>query len=822
MNLIDQHIRKHLLHFKNEEDISFQEVFELIQSDEKDNYDLLLRYIHLLLNEAFSEERSGTNTLHLHFEYDLDDDSLLVIAQYLLIRFFKESSKTIGSSSQSSKRLELLKANLSSKSRKLSTCPDGASGRKGGNRIYKNWIKDKKEIQTLIGFYDQLSDNIEISANALFNCQVRLANSLNNLFTTRPYACEIENHNSYPTFNLLNTKSTLNQIDEIDNSIIDNLETVILFDCERKKLMQYFSLQDIRDYDIKLKKYLIITFGNKKASIQSLRDKINLIQNRFKIVRNDSYPIIRSEIDYSLGRASKRYIPVSFIGIDTSHFWDAFMLETSIQDLYELRSVKMMNLYSLCFDEEIKAHILQEIFSEKETSYLISDETKQRLLDLRSEDLSDLKGSLGNVLDLIISSNIKHTITNKIKSETIFIVDDSVPKSKKLSGLISSSLLLTGKNKLVSWSAFKTIENEATLILSYQDQGKYPYYFYPNVIETTISRPITVEAVFHKFLFSNRYKWAKYNISKEIHKLTDHPIRKRYFHWERLKDSIKNLRPQKDDDTNWDLEQQYSGNSERETIKLKLKNEREKTFNSSELFIYSADNSSFKVEKIGDIIDTIDEDAKYFVQNLDGIQENINIYDKMIDTKQQEEELNIIRQQFPVENESTGRLWKILLQQKAQSLGENMVYDDLKKYLEAKGLKIVSLNHFKNNWLDPESDSMAPLSKKVFIELCGFLGLPKIYFTLICRLRNVSKQSTRQSTLQMNRLLQDLFNNDCFDDGVDLNKIIAANLENYKRKHPLDELGIDERYLGDNLIALVELIKPEITLKEMEKFKKTE
>jgi hypothetical protein len=817
VNLIDQHIHKHLLHFKNEEEASFKDIFELIQSKEQDSHTLLLQYIHLLLNEAFSEERCETKSLHLHFEYDLDDDSLLLIAQYLLIRFFKESSKTIVSPSQSDECLKLLKTKLRSNLIKLSVCPDGASGRNGGNRIYKSWIKDKKEIQTLIDFYDQLNDNIEISAKALFNCQVQLANFLNNLFTTRPYACEIEDYNNYPTFNLLNTKLTLNQIDEIDNSIIDSLETVILFDCERKKLMQYFSLQDIKDHDIELKKYLIITFGNKKASIQSLRDKINLIQNRFKIARNDSYPIIRSEIEYSLGRTSKKYIPVSFIGIDTSHFWDAFILETNIQDLYELRSVKMMNLYSLCFDEEIKDHILQEIFSENETSYLISDETKQKLSNLRSDDLSDLRGSLGNVLDLIISSNINQIITKKIKSETIFIVDDLVLKSMELRGLISSSLLLTGKNKLVSWSAFKTIENEEILILSYQDQGKYPYYFYPNVIETTISRHITVETIFHKFLFSNRYKWAKYNIAREIYKFTDHPIRKRYFHWERLKDSINSLRPQKDDDTNWDLEQQYSGNSDRETIKIRLKNERERTFNSSELFIYSTDYSNFKVEKIGDIIEAIDEDNKCFVQHLDGIQENINIYEKIIDTKQ-EEELNIIRQQFTIDNESTGRLWKILLKQKAQSLGENMVYDDLKKHLEAKGLKIVSLNHFKNNWLDPESDSMAPLSKKVFIELCGFLGLPKIYFILIQRLRNASKQSTRQSTLQMNRLLQDLFNDGCFDDGTDLSKIITAKLENYKRNHPLDELGIDERYLGDNLIALVELIKPEITLKEIEKF----
>lgn len=822
MDQIDQHISKYFLHFQNEEDTSFQEVFALIQSKVKDKYNLLLRYIHLLLNETFLEEKSETKTLHLHFEYDFNDDPLIVIAQYLLIRFFKESSKTTASSSPSSEKIEFLKTNLCLKLKILSkTCPPEASGKNGGNRPYKNWKKEIRELQTLVDFYNQLNNDVEISTSTLFNCQVRLSEFLCSIFSTRPYACKIEEYDKYPSFNILNTKLTLNQIDEIDNSIIDNLETVILFDCERKKLMQYFSLQDIRDYDIELGRYLIITFGTKRAYIQSLKDKINLIQSRFKIARNDSYPIIRSEIDYSLGQMPKEYIPVSFIGVDTSQFWDAFILETNIQDLYELRSIRMMNLYSLCFNEEIKEFILQEIFSENHTSSLISDETKQNLLDLSKEDLSILQESLGNVLDLIVSANLNQIIINKAKRETVFIVDGLVLELK-LSKLISSSLLLTERNKLLSWSDFNTIEDKAVIILSYQDQGKYPYYFYPNIIETTISRYANAEAFYHKFLFSNRYQWAKYNILKERYNLLKHPIRKKYFDWTKLKDSINDLKPQKDDDTNWYLEQQYSRNSDRETVKLKLKDERERTFNSSELFIYSTDDSSFKVERIGDIIESIDEDIKYFVHQLDEIQESINLYEKMIDTKKLEEELNVIRQKFQIDNTETGRLWKILLKKKTLPSGEETLYNELKEHLQKKGLRIVSLYHFKNNWLNPESNSLAPLNKKVFIELCEFLDIPKVYFTLIQRLRNASKQASRQSTLQMNRLLQDLFNDGCFDDGTNLNKIIAAKLEGYKQKHPLDELGIDERHLGENLIALVELIKPEITLKEIVKFKKAE
>ena len=821
MNLIDRHIHRHLLHLQFEEDISFQKIYNLIQSDVKDKSCFLLQYIHLLLNETFSNKRLETNTLHLHFDYKLEDDFVLVIAQYLLIRSFVESNKAITSSSQNTDKLKSLKATLNSKLKKLSPCPDRASGKNGGNKIYKNWIKDKGKVNSLIMFYDQFDENIEIVSNAIFNCRAQLSFSLSNVFETNPYACDIENYTKYLTFNLLNSKLTLNQIDEVDNSVIDNLKTIILFDCERKKKMQYFSKQDIIGYEIDLRNYLIITFGNKNTSIQKLRDKINLVQSRFKIAPKDSYPIIRSEIDFLLGRETKRNIPVSFIGNETFHFWDVFLLEANIQDLYELRSIKMLNLYSLCFNREIKDYILQEIFSEKNTSDLISDETKQRLLDLRNEDLLILKESLGNVLDLIISKNLDQIIIDKTNNGTLFIVDNLVLKSEKLSGLISASLFLTEKNKLFSWSTFNDAKNSPLIILSYQDQGKYPYYFYPNIIETTVSQSLTVEAIFHKFLFFKRYMCANYNVSKDIYKLTDHSVRRKYFNWERLKTTIKNSKCQ-NDDTKWDLEQQYSGVNNRETIKLKLINERERTFNNSELFIYSTDNYSFKVERLGDLIELIDEDVRCFVHQIDEIQKNINLYDKMIDTKEQEKELNIIRQQFQIDNTETGRLWKILLKKKTTSLSEDELYNQLKVYLESKGLRIVSINHFKNNWLNPESDSMAPLNKKVFVGLCEFLELPKTYFILIQRLRNASKQSTRQSTLQMNRLLQNLFNDGCFDEGVDLNKIIANKLEDYKREHPLDELGIDERRLGENLITLVELIKPEITLKEIEIIRKTE
>ena len=51
-------------------------------------------------------------------------------------------------------------------------------------------------------------------------------------------------------------------------------------------------------------------------------------------------------------------------------------------------------------------------------------------------------------------------------------------------------------------------------------------------------------------------------------------------------------------------------------------------------------------------------------------------------------------------------------------------------------------------------------------------------------------------------------------------EIINNRLAFYKSNHPLDELGIDENYLGDNLVTLTELIQPELKLMELETIEK--
>lgn len=826
MELIKQHISTCLHSFTNEMSSTFEANFNEIQNDLSTELVGLIRYLDNLLNEAFPNTNDNIAVLHIHFEEEFNDLQKLLIAEFLCIKTFTHYHSTDKNATESNLTLIELIATIEAKLHALEMrCPDGASGKNGGNRIWKNWVKEKKENRSLLEFYKSLNESSSLKPKLIINTQKNICSSVSQIFEFKPYCVLINSKNK--SYNLLNATKTLNEIDAINNEIIDELDSIVLFDCERKSLMSNFSLEEINkwnsDYDTSFKKYLIITFGKEYQSINNIRNKIELIRDRFKIPINSSYTILKSEIDFLLNRKERAQLSIEFAGYESSNFWDEFILETKITGLYELRSIKMMNIYSICYNEEIKNYILNDLFSNEEKSELLSNNnnTKQTILQLRDEDIENLKQALSQTLDIVIKSDIKSKIIETLTNCTAIVLDEAILRNQNLLSKIRNCLGLTNTTKFKTWSDLINLDLKDFLILSYRDQGKYPNYYYPNLLEIEFDNEATINAVLPNFLFGQHYNWSKYNLLKEYHKSLTHPIRENYFEWNKLKNTIQALKPEQKLYIDWNLENEYSNSEQRETFKVKLKNQRAKTFNSSDLFIISDDkNISRKVVKIDFLLSLENDDGKLYVQNLDEIQENINIYEKIVDKKQQDAELDVIRKQFNLGDESAGRLWKILLRNIADTDGEEKIYNDLKNNFESKGLKIVSQFHFKNSWINPQSESIAPLSKRVFIELCDYLKIPKIYFVIIQRIRNASKQSSRQSTRQMNQLLKDLFNDGCFDDGKNAREIINNRLAFYKSNHPLDELGIDENYLADNLVTLTELIQPELKLLELETIEK--
>lgn len=824
MDLIKQHILPLLNSFTNETRNSLDSTFKEIQNDSKTEFTEIICYLERILNLCLISTNSGLTSLHIHIENEFDDSQKLLISEFLNIKLFKYYHSIDNQIDETNISLIEFIAQVELKLNGLEMrCPVGASGKNGGNRIWKNWVNEKIENKTLLDFYKALDKNPSLKPKSIFNVQKNLCSSLSQIFEFRPYCTKLNNKNK--SYNLLNAVNTLNEIDLTNNEIIDELDSVILFDCESKRVMNNFSYEEINrwntDYNTSFTKYLIITFGKENSSVDYTRNKLELIRERFKIPTNSSYTITKAEIDFLLNKKESAPLNIEFVGFESSSFWETFVLETSIRELYELRSIKLMNIYSICYNDEIKNYIIGDLFSKKESSELVSSTTKMIILELRDDDIEILKEALTNTLDVIINSGIKSKVLDKISNIQAFVLDEAILRNVNLLSKIRVCLGLTKSTKFKTWSDLINTDLNDILILSYRDQGRYPNYYFPNLLELELNTECIASAILLSFLFIDYYNWFKYNLCKEYHKLLTHTIRENHFEWVKLKNKIQELKPEQKLNIDWNLENEYSNSDLRESYKVKVKGQRIKTAYSSDLFVITDDTKTLhKVVKIDYLFTLDNEDGKVHIQNLDEIQQNINIYDKIVDKKQQEAELEIIRKQFNLGDETAGRLWKVLLKNLAEDQGEDELYSDLKKYFETKGIKIVSQFHFKNSWINPQSESIAPLSKRVLIELCEYLKIPKIYFIIIQRIRNASKQSSRKSTRQMNQLLKDLFNDGCFDTNEMVKDIITNRLEYYKANHPLDDLGIDENYLAANLIALVELILPELKLLELETIEK--
>lgn len=831
MDIVTKHIVDNLDSFILDNDEPFENIYRAIQSHKKEKYKHLLLYINKLLNFCINKDNKELNGFHIHLEDDIDDNIKVIVAEFIVLKHFYSALKKYDLSGEKNLFIELKKEKLKSNLNKLANCPEGASGKNGGNKIFKNWQKEKIKSNSILNFYKSLNETSTLKPTTLINCQVRIQSRLMDLFEINPIAKDIKNIDDLNAYIILNTEA-INSIKSIKvegNFLLKLIENVVLFDCENsvKKFGEY-SVEYLnnlnKNHGTGFNNVVIFTFGKINPSVNDLRSKIDLIRNRFKINSTSSYTILSSESTRLLNNKNGKSCDFEFFGQEKITFWDLFILETSIKDLYELRSIKMLNIYSLVFNDDIKHYLIDDILGDREKSLFLSYNTKQAILELNDEDRKSIKNSLSNTLDLINHEEWKEYVISQIESNSELILPEEVIKDKILKLKITTALRLTNTQKLKSWSDIVIQTDSPVTILSYRDQGKYPYHFYPNIIETRFPNSNQVSALFLKCFFSNIFEWAKYNISNEKLKYLNHPIREKYFCWNELKSKINSRRPLRTDTIQWDLESDYSYSENRETIKIKFKDvKKSKLYSASDLFITRLNNTSiFRVEKLSELSNLDMNEESLSIQNLDVIQEELNIYEKIIDFNQSEEELKIIRTQFNIPESDSRRLWKILLKAKAESKGEIEFYNELRLYLNTKSQNIVSFFHFKNSWINPNSDSLTPLNKKVFIAICDYLEIPKTYFIIMQRIKNSSKQATTQSTRQMNNLLKDLFNDGCFDDIKKAGNILQKKIDTYKNKHPLDEIGIDENYLLNNLVALVELIHPEIKLQVVESIEKIE
>lgn len=810
MKIINQHIEKHLASFVENPNELFEVIFSSIENDTKEILKDLLIYIDKVISNSLIDNNQ-LNYLHLHLNKDLSFNERSLILEFLIKKHFYLALQNDTNQADN----EYVKKKISSintQLMKLQECPAQASGQNGGNRIYKNWIKEKNERKEELKFYNSISKSKTINTKTIVNTLTKYYNECVDLFYIKHYGVEVEKINRLKSYVTFNKEKKISQIDNIPG-LVDNLTNVILFDSASKSNFFNFNYKELSDWNndgAKFRSLLICSFGRNKINIHSLKNVIAQIEFRFKAKKLNSYTITNSEIN-KLSKSNKhKQLKVKFFDNESITFWDSFFIESKIHDnLYELISIKMMNIYSLTLNENIKNIIITSIFEQTSGMSLISENTKN---DIPEELKQDLKESLSNLLDYIINSNWNNEIRESINDNTTLVISEQFVNNSELKSELVKELGLTRKNRINTWKDINSTEQENLLILNYLDPGHYPYYFHPNIIELSASNS---NALFLNFFFKNKYEWAIYNNANDYYKLLNQEIRTDFFDWQTVKKEIYNLKPKVKEQILWDIESSYINSGNRDIIRINFKgNERPHNYHTSDLFICKHCDSITAKRAIELLNFNM---AEIEIQNLDDVTDTLPIYDKLADINKQERELDVIRKSFNIaDGNEAGRLWKLLLKRESDIKGKEVLYSEIKELLNRENLKIVSFHHFENHWINPDSESLSPLVKKVFITICNYLALPKTYIILIQRIKNKTKQASRNNTRKMNALYKDLFNDCCFDDISSTREILNEKRNYYAQNHSLEELGIDENHLLENLVALVELIYPEINLKKVD------
>ena len=415
MEVINEHVDRHIASFIDNTTDGFQSVFSKIINSEKTRLKNLLIYIDKILDFITISENSEINYLHLHIQKDFDFNDRTLILEFIVLKSFLyslENDKSEIANKSIQDNISRLESEI-----KNNHIPANASGKNGGNRIYKNWKNKKDEKKAELNFNKTIFYSNKLQVNTMVNTLTRYFTDCIDKFKSNQYGINIENVNTRKSYVAINKEKTLDQIlNQIDQNeqLVDNLENIILFDSESKSNFINFNLKELLEWNedgTTFKKLLIITFGKKKVNINNLKNKLNQVEFKFNSKKNDSirpYIITNSEVNQLIKEDTQKQLKTIFYGVESNTFWDSFLLETQIhENLYELISIKMRNIYSLVLNDRIKKIVLEGIFCDNKQSILISESTQQEFPD---ELKSELRENLSNTLDYVINSSWKDKI----------------------------------------------------------------------------------------------------------------------------------------------------------------------------------------------------------------------------------------------------------------------------------------------------------------------------------------------------------------------------------------------------------------------------
>ncbi|MCW0481354.1 hypothetical protein [Gaoshiqia sediminis] len=821
MNDPNSHIIHYLDLFLSRESEDFDLIFEKIEDEQKSSFRKFLLYLNNLVDDLLDlNSKNGLKFSHIHLP-GLSQWRNIVLEFMIIKLYVKTASSQINAdtsdlyinhvSSVISKELgSSIRLNTNEGKRDLAK---KRAERKKLKRL--NW--DFKLLQEL-GF-DTRRENYR--PKWLFHLLVKDYNFLVDRYSPSAFFIELSNiigkgKLTFMSYLLINSHKSLNDLDSFDleeKSILEYIENILLFDCTSRRANQqfnYFNLSRFNREGLSFRNLMIITFDEKPFRLNRLISGLSDVSTRYyerpSGLNFQSYVTFPAELGALLENVPDKQVEVNFVTSDDL-IWANFQdLIHDHENLYELISIKMRNIYSLSFSDQLKELIIEDIFLVDKTPIFLSEETKAELFRLNDEDILRIKLALEDVLDIVIQLNISSRIENLMsKTETNIVVPFHALNSRDVIDLLKKQF---PNSIFITWKEVTYVTKGDIIVLDYRDSGRFPYSIYPNLFESKFSSTQDPKGMFLAMFFKRNYDHAFFEYNQTLfEKVGQHRIRQEKFNWQALIQQLRLNKPEnKIDSYLWDLDNSYNSSGERELVRIKFSSGNPRSFYPSQLFIakVEGDEHYFPV-RADEITDYIVENA-ISVQPLDELYKDINLFEA---SDEEEREVYQLKKHYDLTGEEQGhRLWKILLKRKCDAIGSDSVYIQIEKLLSDIGITMIKRSYFENFWVNIRSDSLIPRSKRTFKILCDFLDLPDVYFRIMLKKRASEKLATRVSTIKMNDLLAGLMEKGMFDDAT----CELAFDETFINKHDLDELWFNIENLSTELRSLVDLLKPNIEL----------
>lgn len=823
MNL-DQYITGILPSLVSSPNEGFEEVFDHLDNQHKMPNKTLLIYIDRIVNEMMTQERNVVAYEHLHIE-QVSDRQIDLISEFLILKFFYIGVVADANLTD----LTPLEERIARLDRLIEKDITAKNDSKGKSKAIQTLIAERKQLKRSRKFFEELKQvwpHVSMQPRTLVNISKKEAERLSLRFAAYPFLIDAkllnEDSSTYVVLNESNMES-MKRIKYKEVPFLKLIENVLLINSAGKSEFGKFSLRELDQLNQRsttvFKKLLIISFNERSMKFSRLKTTFDRIHSRYNSIaqypKYGAYTIMPVEVELLTGSATTKRVPVYFFGSTNCDFWEnALMSIDRYEGLEELRSSKLMDIYSIIIDTKVRDMVIDELFSSAKRSSLVTDGTKEALKSLSEENLLSLKNDMVLFFDWIIGSGWPSNLLGLIAGTNTIILSGVILKHTRLRHELEAFFQLSTRQSLTSWFDYDVNTAGRTLILDYIDLGPIPNTYKNNLIEYVQHPDKDVRAAFLAIFFERRYLWSLYNYNKHLYNILDHPIRSRSFAWPSFNSKLLATRPN-GQQTNYNLESKYDHFQNQQSAVITMDGAKARSFHPSELFIVTELGTQLLMARRLEDLSSYDlSGAKLEAQCLTELYADFNIYEKMADHEQEEFELKIIRENYNLQESYTAKqLWKVLLRDKVIELGADVVYEQIKRELLLKNRQIVDKGHFLSVWVNPDSDTLLARGKSIFSGICDYLKLPKSYMRIMTRIYNAEKLNKSRSSRKMNLLLSDLINDGCFNEGSLPPLIISKEIQKYIKAHDLESIGISGNKMMEELSSLVALLKPQLNLK---------